>query len=138
MTIAIAYPITINWTDRYAGGAALLDEFDTLITRMDDALAEQTTARAVLAGAESEMAVIEASHQLGIEGKNEAERKARLVLALRDDAAFQTFVAAAREARATLAEVDRVLIVTRYRIQLVRAALVLLTPASGEREEGAR
>src|SRR5436190_2135752 len=78
---------------------ALLDELDDLITLIDSVMQDQIAARVVLTDAEIEQAIIEAELTLTVEGKNETERKARLTLALRDDAAYQTHASAAREAR---------------------------------------
>lgn len=102
---------------------ALLDELDDLIRIIDTTLAEQNAARLVLADAEVESAIIEAEHTLAAPGKNEAERRARLTLTLRDDSAYQTHAAAARSARSRLHECERSLAVARLRVTLVRAAL---------------
>src|SRR5581483_1802568 len=102
---------------------ALLDELDDLIALIDTVMQEQITARVVLADAELEQAIIEAEHTLNIEGRNDAERKARLTLALRDDVAYQTHASAAREARGMLHDCERRLTVARLRVTLIRVAL---------------
>ena len=107
---------------------ALLDELDSLIADLDAALADASTARLVIADAEVEMAVIEASVTLGTTGPNETARKAAVTLALRDEPGYQTLAATAREARAGLYTAERRCAVTKQRIALVRAALALLTP----------
>ena len=107
-------------------GGALLDELDTLISDLDATLADQAAARLAVADAAAEMAIIDASLALSIEGKNEAERKARLTLALRDDGGYQELCRVAREARAALHDADRRATVIKARMQLVRAALALL------------
>jgi hypothetical protein len=107
-------------------GAALLDELDTLITELAAIVAEQGAARAVLADTESELAVIEASLSLSIEGRNEQERKARLVLALHEDAGFQELTRIVREARASIHQTEGRMLVTKERCRLVRAALELV------------
>ena len=112
---------TISIDADHAG--RLLDELDDLISLIDSVIGDQCAARAVLADAEMEQAIIEAEHTLSVEGKNETERKARLTLTLRDDAAYQTHAAAAREARAALHQCDRRLTVAKLRVTLVKAAL---------------
>ena len=121
---------TIRDTEPDRAGA-LLDELDSLITELDSAIGDQNTARLVLADAELELSVIEASLTLTTEGKNEAERKARLVLALRDDGGYQTLASAAREARAAVHDTERRLTVIKERCRLVRAALALAAGAGG-------
>lgn len=108
-------------------GGALLDELNTLIADLDAVLADQSAARLTIADAEAEMSLIEASLALTTEGKNESERKARLTLALRDDAGYQELARVARDSRAALYDADRRLAVIKERCRLVRAALALLT-----------
>lgn len=105
---------------------ALLDELDTLIADLDGALADAAAARLVITDAETEMELIAASLTLETEGKNEAERRARLTLALRDEPGYQHFAATARAARSGLFTAERRAAVVRQRIALVRAALALL------------
>ncbi len=107
-------------------GAALVDELDDLIAALDEALANQTAARLVIADAELEMSIIEASVTLTVEGRNETERKARLTLALAEDAGYRTHAQAARDARLAMWEAERAIAVVKQRIGLVRAALALL------------
>ena len=120
----VPLPITDLDPDRDRG-AALLDELDDLISSLDATLADQRTARLVLADAESEAAIIEASITLTVEGRNEQERRARLTLALRDDAGYQELTRVAREARASLYDCERRLAVLKARVGLVRAAIAL-------------
>ena len=125
MTMIDALVVRDTEDDR---AAALLDEFDSLVSELDAAMTEQAEARAVVSEAETEMTVIEAEHALATEGRNEQERKARLVLALRDDPAYQVHAATARHARGALYTAERRLAVCKARMALVRAALGLLTP----------
>ncbi len=115
-------PVVPVRDDRDPAGR-LLDELDSLISDLDTAIADADAARQVIADAESEMAIIEASVTLGIEGRNEALRKALIVLALRDDAGFQALAATAREARASLRAAERRLVIIKQRIGLVWAAV---------------
>ena len=108
---------------------ALLDELDTLITDLGDALAEQNAARLVAADAETEMEMRAASVSLIIDGRNEGERKARLTLALGEDAGYQQLAQAARHARAGLHDADRTITIVKARMALVRAALAVLADA---------
>ena len=106
---------------------ALLDELDTLISDLDAALAEQHAARLVIADAELEMALIEASATLSTNGSNTETRKASVLLALKADPAHQTHAQAVRSARAGLFTAERTATITKERLRLVRAALALLT-----------
>ena len=111
-------------TDR---AGALLDELDTLISELGDALADADAARRVIADAETEMEMIAASLTLATEGRNdEMERKARLALALRADAGYRSLAQTVRHARASLLPAERRATLVRQRIALVRAALALL------------
>ena len=114
--------MTTTCTDAHA----LLETLDALIGELDSALADAGTARLVVSDAEAEMAIIEASLTLDIEGKNETERKARLVLALRDDGGYQELARTARDARTALFQAERRLTVTKARIGLVRTALAVI------------
>ena len=106
---------------------ALLDELDDLIAALDATLADQAAARLAIADAEAEQAIIEASLMLATEGKNEGERKGRLTLALHADPGYAELARVARGARAVLFDADRRVAVIKARMQLVRAALALLT-----------
>ena len=113
-------------TTRNRAGALLAD-LETLITELDGALADQNAARLVVSDAESELAIIEASLTLDIEGRNEQERRARLTLALREDGGYQQLAQTARSARAAIHNAERRITVIKAHIGRVRAALALLT-----------
>ena len=113
-------------TSRHTDPHELLDKLDAFIDELDAAHADASAARLVVSDAEAEMAIIEASLTLDIEGKNETERKARLVLALRDDGGYQELARTARHARATLLDAERRVAVVKQRIGLMRAALALV------------
>jgi hypothetical protein len=108
------------------GGGALLDELDSLITELNDTLSEQITARIVIADAETEMSVLDASITLGTTGPNELARKAAITLTLHNDAGYQELARVARDARAMLFESERQLTVLKHRIGLVKSALALV------------
>ena len=80
MTAVETYTVREALSDQ---AGALLDELDTLISDLDAALAEQHAARLVIADAELEMALIEASLTLSTNGGNAETRKATVFLALR-------------------------------------------------------
>ena len=114
---------------------ALLDELDTLIAQLDAALTEANTARLVIGDAETEMEMRAASAALLVEARNEAERKARLTLALGEDAGYQQLATTVRHARASLLTAERTASITKQRMALVKAALALLAPSRmGETE----
>jgi hypothetical protein len=117
-------PTIAHLTDR---AGALLDELDSLISDLDAAIGDQYAARAVLADAELEMSVIEASITLDTTGPNETARKAAVTLALRQDPGYAELARTAREARTALHDADRRYQVIKARCGLVRAALALLT-----------
>src|SRR5439155_11953634 len=117
-------PLTVR--DEPDRGGALLDELDDVIAVLDAALADQCAARVVIADAETELAIIEASHMLAVTGGNEASRKAALTLALRDDAAYQQLARTVRDARAAYHEAERRCVVAKERCRLLRAALALV------------
>ena len=121
--MTLTYPPTVRDPDALDPTGALLDELDSLIAELDAALGDHNAGRTVVADAELELSIIEASLTLTTEGRNEAERKARLVLALREDGGYQALAAAAREARATIHQAERRLTVVKERCRLVRAAL---------------
>ena len=110
---------------------ALLNEIDDLIAALNGALSDQASARLVIADAESEQAIIEASLTLTIEGRNEAERRARLLLALRDDAVYQELGRTLRYARAALWQAERTFTVTKHRLRLVHAAMSVAAETTG-------
>ena len=124
MTAVETYTVRDTTTDR---AGQLIDELDTLITDLDAALAEQHAARLVIADAELEMALIEASLTLSTNGGNAETRKASVLLALKADPAYQAHAAAVRSARAGLFTAERKATITKERIRLVRAALALMT-----------
>jgi hypothetical protein len=102
--------------------AADFDLWDTTIAELSAALAHAAAACARIE-AESEVLVrIEAGHVLDITGGNAEERKARLTLALADDARHSAQTTALREARGQLADADRRIQVARERCRLLRAA----------------
>ena len=109
---------------------AELDAWDTALADLDQALRDAATARRDLAAATTQAEVLEASALLTVEGKNEAERKARLVLALRESAAYQLATADAQEARERLADAERRIVTRKERCRLLRAAVLLAAGAS--------
>jgi hypothetical protein len=119
--------LTVRDPDASYRGAGLLDELDTLITDLDDAMQDAATARTVIADTETELEIIAASYALGITGSNETARKAALVLALAVDEAHKVHSQTVRHARASLFTAERRIAIVKQRIGLVRAALALVT-----------
>jgi hypothetical protein len=72
---------------------------------------------------------IEAGLMLTIEGSNAETRKARLTLALADDARYEAARGQVAAARQALADADRRVLVTRERCRLLRATLALVSDA---------
>jgi hypothetical protein len=104
-------------------------------TELDHALT--AVGRIVIADTKTEMAVIEASITLTTSGPNETARKAAVTLALHEDAGYQSFAAAVREARANLYSAERRQTVAKQRISLLRAALALVGVPAVSRSAGA-
>lgn len=106
-------------------GVADLDRWEATIDQLDAALRDTATARATLDRLAVQMDRAEARHLLAVEGRNEAERKARLTLTLADDPAYERLREEREEARDHLALADRAVQVLRERCRLLRAALAI-------------
>ena len=102
-----------------------LETWEHAIAALDQALADAIAARAAIDIETALLDRIEASTMLTIEGGNAETRKARLTLALADDAGYQTHLAALKAARERLADADRRVAITRERCRLLRATLTL-------------
>ena len=103
-----------------------LDAYDTAISELDTALTDAARERGVIQEMGTEMALIEAHVSLSVEGKNEAERKARLTVHLARDKRYQDELGAARMWRTMKAESEHRAAVARERCRLIRAALALV------------
>ncbi len=100
-----------------------LDSWDTAITELDQALQDMATARQELVEAQAEMDHLEARAVLGIEGKNETERKAKLTLLLGEMVPYQDVVAEVRVIRAKLVDAERRVTILKERCRLHRAGV---------------
>ena len=117
----------LNIEQLRAHGAALedLDQWDDAIAQLDIAIVDAARARDRLADTAEAMAVAEAQISLTIEGKNEVERKARLVLALDASEGYRALVEQRSGDRLALADAERRIEVTRQRCRLLREAVRL-------------
>jgi hypothetical protein len=106
-----------------------LDAWDDAIAALNTALVDTATARAVIEAGLLTMDRIEAGYVLTIDGGNAETRKARLTLALADDACHEAARGQVATARQALADADRRVLVTRERCRLLRAALALVGDA---------
>ena len=111
---------------------AELDIYDDTIAALDAAYRDADAARRELDAARRDMDVAEARIIVAdIEGKNEGERKARLLLALLDDAAYRDADQRAQDAVEALRPAERHVRVLTERCRLLRAALALATGRDG-------
>lgn len=113
-----------------ASGLATLDEYDSAIAALDAALRDAEAARRRLDRARREMDILEARHIVnGVTGRNDAERKARLLLALLDDDEYRDADERAREATEDQRVGERRVTVAKERCRLMRAALAVTVTA---------
>jgi hypothetical protein len=113
--------------------AETLATIDTLITRAVTLAREAARVRLELEDLRAEQKLREAVLLLGIEGRNEAERQARLRLELAADGDYRRMAGEERDTRLKLAEVEARLWATR---QKVATCLTLLKLAAGQAVEG--
>ena len=106
---------------------AELDAYDDMIAALDHAYRDADAARREIDAARRDMDIAEARIIVaGVEGKNEAERKARLLLALLDDAAYRDADQRAQDAAEALRHAERQVRILTERCRLLRAALALV------------
>lgn len=101
-----------------------IEAWEEAIAVLDAAIADMSRARAEIDSEGDTLDRIEASTVLTIEGSNAEIRKARLTLALADDARYQAHLQLQRAARERLADAERRMVVARERCRLLRAAMV--------------
>jgi hypothetical protein len=104
-----------------------LDGWDDALTALDLALLDAARHRATLALLEQDFSATEARMALDIEGRNEAERRARLTLALSQDAAAYALTRAMVDTRQQIHDADRRAEVARQRARLHAATVRVLT-----------
>lgn len=103
-----------------------LNAYDDAISALDQAQREVDLARRDLDRARRAMEAREASLIVaGLPGKNEAERKAYLLLALLDDGEYRDADCRAQEAAEAMRDAERQVRVLTERCRLLRAALAL-------------
>jgi ParB-like chromosome segregation protein Spo0J len=121
-------PVVAALADRTG---ALLDEWDTAIAELDAALRDAADARRALSDAEDAIAMLEAEAALTVEGRNDTERKARLLLTLCDHPDYRAHAVQRDTAHDRVREAERRVVVTKERCRLLRAAVML---ASGRED----
>jgi hypothetical protein len=121
----IVVPDADDYTD------ILLDEWDTYIAAYEEAVCDIAEARRVLAELREPMAVIEAETLLTVEGRAEAEGRARALLALRWHDGWRGYQREAQAARERMHEAARRASVARMRAGLVRMALTVALRRDG-------
>ena len=104
---------------------AELDTWDDAIAQLDQALGDMAEARQTIETESTTLERLEAGDVLRIEGGNAETRKARLTLALADNARYETCRRRHTEARQALWDAERRLAVTREHCRLVRASVAL-------------
>ena len=105
------------------------------ITALDAALTDAATARATIDAECLTLERLEASAVLRIEGGNAETRKARLTLALADDARHEAHRQRLTAARHCLMDAERRVQVSRERCRLLRVSLGLLCGQGDTRPE---
>jgi hypothetical protein len=110
-----------------------LDTIDALITRAVALSQDVARFKQELSDLTEERRVREAVLLLGVEGKNESERQARLRLELAADADYRRMAEEEKAARRKLAEVEAKLWAARMK---VHTCLALFKLAAGQAEEG--
>ena len=112
--------------------ASLFEEIAANDRAIADAEAELTKATLTVKATQTDAEETEALLALGVEGKNETERKARRVEALRSDPAYQSITSGLRMLESSQAEVrdrlealkrngKRLTLLIEYRIAILRA-----------------
>ena len=103
-----------------------LIDYDRAVDALDRALAAAAAARRQLDQAKQEMDIAEARRIIaGVDGKNETERKAVLLLALLQDGHYRDAEQRACEAAEDLRQAERLVQVQRERCRWYRTALAL-------------
>ena len=117
-------PAPLPVIERY-DPAGELDLWDEAIADLSLAMRDAAEARAQIDALTVQLDRLEAGAVLAVEGKNESERKARLTLALADDARYETCRQRLAEARQALWDAERRVAVTKERCRLLRLSVTL-------------
>ena len=107
---------------------AELDAWDDTIAALDAALEDAAADRRAIETETLSLERLEAGHVLSIDGGNAEQRKARLTLALADDARYQAAASRLAAARQRLLDAERRVCIAKERCRLIRASLALRTP----------
>jgi hypothetical protein len=113
--------MTTEPTTRHA--AELLAEYERQIAALDQGLRDAATARQALELDGDQISYIEAETTLQVDGRNEAERRAKLVIELQENSDYQTALTGRRTNRERLADADRRVTIATERCRMLRAAL---------------
>jgi hypothetical protein len=103
-----------------------LSDWQKAINALDLALTDYNQHRALLAATEDDIEVFAALTLLSTEGKNEAERKARLAVALDEDANHRLAVKKKHMEQDAVRDAERHVTIAKERCRLARATLQLL------------
>ena len=118
-------PVTIQIPAQAEQGWELLDELDSVITSLGQALGECNTARRDLTVAEEALAVLEAEIILSVSGANAETRRAAVTIQMAQSPEYQLAQSQAREAQDRVREADREVTVLKEKARLIHAALRL-------------
>lgn len=103
-----------------------LEAWGDAIAHLNAALADAASARSEIEAVSRTLERIEASTMLSVEGSNAEVRKARLTLALADDARFEAHSELLTRARERQLDAERRIAISRERCRLLRTRLSLL------------
>ncbi|MBI2760400.1 MAG: hypothetical protein HYX51_03110 [Chloroflexi bacterium] len=111
--------------------AEALAEYERQITDLDQALRDAAAARQALELDGDQLSYIEAETTLHVDGRNEAERRAKLVIELQENPDYQAALASRRTNRERLADADRRVTIATERCRMLRGALAVGSGGEG-------
>jgi hypothetical protein len=107
----------------------ILDRYTTAIAELGQQLEQASAARLELDELERAITLVEAARLLGgVEGTNEAQRKANLLVMLEADEDYSDLRLEALALRKRIAESDTQIQISRERCRLLRLSLALAAP----------
>ena len=124
-------PVTTTPAALHSDQQAQFEQWEECIAALDQALTDAAAARAAIDAESVTLERLEASAVLGIEGGNAETRKARLTLALADDARYQHHAQRLQDARQRHLDAERRVQVSKERCRLLRATLALAADHEG-------
>lgn len=104
---------------------ALLDEWDTAISELDQSLQCATQLRGQITDLQYRMDVVEARHTLAATGNNAEKRKAMVLLSLDKDSEYQSLRERLSRCRTSLADAERRAVIWKERCRLLRGGLMV-------------